>query len=97
MKVFKECCGNCLLSSDSIVSPDRRKEILKETFREGSHFICHKASMKEEDVCCKKFYDSFGDRSQMVRIAERLGAVKFVDQTDNEKLPSFNEINKNNR
>ena len=30
LKVYKECCGNCLLSKDRIVSPKRAKELLNE-------------------------------------------------------------------
>lgn len=92
MKVYKSTCSNCLLSSDSIVSPERRKDILDKIKREQSYFICHKASMEGEDVCCKTFYDELGHMSQLVRIAERLGAVEFVEQPDKEKLPSWREM-----
>ena len=50
--------------------------------------------MNDEDICCKRFYDSFGYFSQAVRISERLGAIDFVDQTDNTKLVSHKEMNK---
>jgi hypothetical protein len=30
LKVFKECCKNCLLSEDRIVSSKRAKEIIKD-------------------------------------------------------------------
>lgn len=94
MKVYKTTCGNCLLSADSIVSPDRRREIIKDCTQTQSHFICHKATMNGEDVCCKTFYDKLGHVSQMVRIAERLNCVEFVSQPDSEKLISHKEIEK---
>lgn len=49
--------------------------------------------MKKESVMCKKFYDSFGDQSQLVRIAERLGVIEFVEQEDSEKFPTYLEMN----
>ena len=92
MEVYKECCKNCLLSTDAIVSAKRRKDIIKTCIQEQSYFICHKASMNGKDICCKSFYDKLGHKSQMVRIAERLNAVKYVDQPDSKKLPTFAEI-----
>jgi hypothetical protein len=94
MKVYESTCQNCLLSKDSIVSPERRKDIIKEVTSTQSHFICHKATMKGKDVCCKTFYDKLGHTSQMVRIAERLGMVQFIPQPDSKKLPTWSEIEK---
>lgn len=86
LKVFKECCNNCLLSPDRIVSAKRVKQIVTGCKRDQTHFICHKASIKNEEVLCKTFFDQFGYFSQMVRIAGRLNMIQFVDQTDTEKL-----------
>jgi len=79
-EVYKECCEECLLGDSPIVSNSRRKEILRGIVEDQSHFICHKASIAGEDVCCKTFYDRMGQHSQMVRISERLGMIKFVEQ-----------------
>lgn len=91
MKVYKECCKNCLLSPDSIVSPNRRREIINNCVSKSSHFICHKASMRDEDVCCKTFYDELGHTVNLIRIAQRLNMVEFVEQPDTERLPSYKE------
>lgn len=71
--VCSERCGQCLFSKEKIVSAARAKEILRECRRENKHFICHKT----ENVCCRGFYDT--QTSQLMRIAQRLGMVKFVD------------------
>lgn len=92
IKVYKECCKNCLLSKNRIVSPQRAKEIIQGCAKDQTHFICHKASMNDEDIVCRFFYDKFGHVSQMIRIAERLNAVEFVEQPASEKLPSYNEM-----
>lgn len=90
-KVFKTECNNCLLSKDSIVSPNARKEIIKDCARKQTFFICHKASIKNEETCCKTFYDKLGHIAQIIRIAQRINAVEFIEQPDNKKLSSYKE------
>jgi hypothetical protein len=80
MKVFDKPCDQCLLSKNAIVSHARRREIIKECIEKQTHFICHKATIQNKDVCCKTFYDELGHRSQLVRIAQRLGVVTFLKQ-----------------
>ena len=92
LKVYKECCGNCLLSKDRIVSPKRAKDLLQETKEKQSYFVCHKASMNGDEIVCKSFYDKLGYQSQMIRIAERINAVQFVEQTDKEKLIPYSAM-----
>ena len=92
LKVFKECCKNCLLSDDRIVSAKRAKEIIQGCTKNQTHFICHKATMNGEEVVCKKYFDSFGHISQMVRIAQRLNALEFIEQSDTEKLPTYKQM-----
>jgi hypothetical protein len=92
LKVFKECCKNCLLSKDRIVDPKRAKEIISHCAKKQVYFVCHIASMNGEEIVCKKFFDSMGHVSQLVRIAERLNALEFVDQPKSDKLPSFEEM-----
>lgn len=95
VKVYSECCKNCLLSEDSIVSPERRKDLIDECKKKQKYFICHKASMKgEEEIICHKFYKELGQHSQAIRLAERLKMVGFVPQEDTERLPSYNDINR---
>lgn len=94
LKVYSECCKNCLLSKDRIVGAKRVKEILQGCARDQNHFICHKASMDGKEIVCKSFYDKFGHVSQMVRIAERMNMVEFVAQSDHEKLMTDKEMNR---
>jgi hypothetical protein len=93
MKVYKECCKNCLFSADAIVSPERRKEILKECKQKQTHFICHIATIEGKDICCRAFYDKLGHDSNLVRLARRLNIVQFVDQPKTDKLTSHKDIN----
>ncbi len=93
-KVYSECCQNCLLSKDRIVSPKAAKEILKEVISTQSHFICHKATIENKDIVCKSFYDNFKQYSKLIRFAEWLGILEFVPHTNNEKLIPYSEQNK---
>ena len=98
LKVFKECCKNCLLSEDRIVSSKRAKEIIQDCATKQTHFICHKATMNgDEEVVCCKFFNTIGYKSQMVRIAQRLNALEFIEQSDTEKLPTFKEMSTRKR
>lgn len=94
LKVFKSCCKNCLLSEDRIVSPKRAKNLIKDTIKNGTYFICHKATMEgNEEIVCSKFFNELGDKSQLIKIAKRLDAIEFIEQKDSDKLITFKEIN----
>lgn len=76
-QVKKECCGQCLFGANKIVSDKRKAEILESCETNDRHFICHKASINKEDICCKGFYDT--KTSNLIRIAGKLNVVEFVD------------------
>jgi len=92
-KVYKESCKNCLMSSNSIVSPERRKDIIKDCLIKQTHFICHKASIQGNDICCQSFFDRLGHRVKKIVMAKRLDCVQFIDQPYSEKLPTYREMN----
>jgi hypothetical protein len=89
LKVYKECCKNCLLSQDRIVSSARAKEIINGCVKDQSYFICHKATMKDTEVVCATFYKTLGYKSQLIRIMQRIDGIEFIEQPDAERLPSF--------
>jgi hypothetical protein len=77
LKVCAKKCDQCLFDKDRIVSKDRMAEILQECRQNDSYFECHKGTIEGESIVCRGFYDT--QTSQMIRIAQRLNAVKFVD------------------
>lgn len=83
-KVCEERCDQCLFSKTPIVSDARRRQVLRDCAREDRHFVCHKHGTGDadglhgEDVCCRGFYDANPMRTNLMRIAHRLGAVEFV-------------------
>lgn len=92
LKVYQQCCQNCLFSKDKIVNNERKRGIIKDCIQNQSHFTCHKATMKNEDIVCHGFFSHMGDVSQLVRIAKRLGVVEMIPMENNGKLPTQKEI-----
>jgi len=76
-KVKGQRCNECLFSKNAIVSDERRKDILNDCRKDDNHFICHKATIEGKEICCRGFYDT--QTSQMIRIAQRLNVVEFVE------------------
>lgn len=79
LEVCEKQCDQCLFSNNKIVSDSRKKSLLKKIIKEQSMFECHKATIAGKNTCCKGFYDQLGFHSQMIRIADRIGAIKFVE------------------
>ena len=74
--VQQKRCDECLFSEGKIVSDERREEVLRECQRLNTHFICHKASINGQDVCCRGFFDE--GRDARSRLASKLGLVEFI-------------------
>ena len=79
-KVMNAKCSECLFSKHKIVSDERRLEILKTCSENDSHFICHKASIVGEAICCRGFYNA--KSSNLIRISGRLNMIEFVPVPD---------------
>lgn len=77
-KITKERCAECLFSKDKIVSDKRRSQVLKQCQREDAHFICHKATIRGEEVCCAGFHEAFPHVGSLHRIASRMGWTVLV-------------------
>jgi len=76
LEVKSQQCDQCLFSKNRIVSSKRMKDILQGCARKDTHFICHKATIENKDVVCRGFFDN--RTSQLIRIAGRLNAIKFI-------------------
>lgn len=77
LEVKRKCCGECLFGKNKIVGDERKESLLADIERNDSFFICHKATIEKKEHVCRGFYDT--RTSNMIRIAQRLGAVSFVD------------------
>ena len=88
-KVAKQQCENCLLSQNAIVSPSAVQKHLKKCAAEDTHFICHKATMNGQEICCRAFYDTRS--TNLIRVMGRLGCIEFVDLPETQPLMSWRE------
>jgi len=91
MRVYKQRCKNCLLSEDRIVSPEKAQEIINDCVKKQSFFICHK-SPDGKEIMCRGYYKKYGNNCLRLRIAELIGMVNFIEQPDEGKLLTHNEM-----
>lgn len=70
-------CDECLFSPNRIVDSKRMKDVLSDTQRRDTFFVCHKSTLNGLEVACAGWHERF--TCNLSRIAERLGAVSFVD------------------
>lgn len=89
-RVYKQACKECLFSKNRIVSPKKASLLLREIRIKDTHFVCHKATMRGEEICCRKFYDTQDTTPlQLAKRFEAMGhrVIDWVDQPDPEEDP----------
>jgi hypothetical protein len=81
-QVYSTKCEECLFTKYKLVPNKRRKEIIAECLQKGKEtfFVCHKSSQNGGNVCCKGFYDLYGNRVTIVQLAERLHFIELIEQ-----------------
>lgn len=91
--VYQQQCQNCLLTKKALVDPNRVKEIIKECLDAQTHFVCHKSTLQDDTgVCCRGFFDKYGDEVDKIQIFKRLNLIEFIELPDNEQLPNFKDF-----
>lgn len=89
LRVAAKRCDQCLFSPNKIVSDKRKAEILRKCRREDGFFICHKSSLRGEACVCAGYAEGEArseQRSQMLRIAQRLNMIVLVDPVTGEAV-----------
>lgn len=76
-QVRREPCAHCLFGPGRIVSKTRMQAILRDCRDNDKHFCCHE--YPDGDVCCAGDYTRDPQRTNLMRIAHRLGVVQMVD------------------
>lgn len=74
------------------MSKERAEQIEADCIKDNTHFVCHKSSMKEQDVCCSMFFNKHKNNVAKLQIFNRLGMVQKVQQDKND--PDFKPFNK---
>lgn len=70
-------CDQCLFGPNRVVTSSRMRELLKETQRKDTYFVCHKSTLAGHNVACAGWHARFD--CNLSRIMGRLGGVSFVD------------------
>jgi hypothetical protein len=93
LEVLGEQCQTCIFRPGNLMhlQPGRLKSMTNKVRQTQGHIPCHETmtylddgDAEDEDAraegpICRGFYDAMGETSQIVRIAERLGCLRFVD------------------
>lgn len=85
-------CPGCPFARDSIVSPERARDIIETARRKDTNFICHKSTpgptrieRLPERITCRGFFDAEHKKNgtgQILRIIGRLGGFEELTLTD---------------
>lgn len=85
-RLLSERCSTCVFWPGNLMHlrEGRLQELVNDNLRDGGALTCHQTLSYGEhpdvgEAVCRGFYDAVGDRSQIVRIVERLGGYAEVD------------------
>jgi hypothetical protein len=79
LKVCDKMCDQCLYSKNKIVTDVRKDQILYQLEQVNDYFICHKASMVNERVMCRGYYEANKKTSLLIILGSQLKLLFFVD------------------
>jgi hypothetical protein len=85
-RICKTKCNQCLYTKNRVVGAERATELMRETLRKDTNFICHKSQLrgeKNEAFCAGSVDQSAG---QLVRIMGRLGGIEYIDPETGEVI-----------
>jgi hypothetical protein len=92
MKVLTEQCATCIFRPGNLMHlhPQRVKQMVVACKAVDGYIPCHETMQYEDEdsdeyratmdsPVCRGFYDAYPGLGQIIRIAERLGMIEFVD------------------
>jgi hypothetical protein len=91
--VCERRCDECLYSKSRIVSGDRARQVIEEARKNDAAFLCHKHTIRgalglsqgaQANVVCRGYFDSVGDDVLLIRLAQMLGNIVFVNEEGEE-------------
>jgi hypothetical protein len=84
-RVLSEQCSTCVFRPGNLMSlrPGRLKDLIQTNVAAGTALICHQtleygAHPDFGEAVCRGFYDSVGERTNIIRIVNRLGGYEEV-------------------
>ena len=83
LRVVSKQCDQCLFSKNKIVSDKRKADLLAKCKQEDTLFYCHKFSTRDEEVCCRGFFDR--ELNTYTQLAKRLNFYVEVEEEGESK------------
>jgi hypothetical protein len=78
--IAEKPCDECLFSKNKLVDEQRKRVILQQCYKDGSYFICHKATLVGRAVICHNFAKSNeGAGNATIRVAQFFGMIEYVE------------------
>jgi hypothetical protein len=80
VRIMAERCPTCIFRAGNLMHlrPGVLASLLAETAAKQGHIVCHDTLDEPKQAVCRGFADGYGDDSQMVQLAYRLGFVKEI-------------------
>lgn len=78
LQVMKQQCDQCLFSKNRIVSAKRAKQVIADCLAKDTYFVCHKASIRHEEVACAGFVERYKFDVTLIRAAFIFSAIHYV-------------------
>lgn len=82
-KVQQKQCSTCIYRKDSPLDLERLLDDIRDPHMRG-HFKSYRICHHSDDACCNGFWEANKDRFSVGQVAQRLGAVQFVN-VDNQR------------
>lgn len=85
--VLAEKCSTCIFRPGNLMHlrPGRVRDMVNESIRRGGAITCHKTLSYGEhpgygEAMCRGFYDTVGERTNIIRVIHRLGGFREVPE-----------------
>jgi len=74
--VNQDRCATCIFRPEGLrLAPGRLPDFVEDHLRQHTVIVCHELYESPTPAACRGFYDL--DRSDVLRVAQRLGVLKF--------------------
>ena len=77
-RVQKKMRSTCIFKPECTLNLDR---LVKTAIKNDTYRVCHHS----DEACCRGFWERYKDSFNLGRIAQRLNAVRFVEEDKHER------------
>lgn len=78
-RVYSEKCSTCVFRTGNPMhlNEGRLADLVEQNLASGSLLVCHKTTYGQatHEVACRGYFDAYGDRTNVVRVMDRLARL----------------------